>query len=219
MVPGCCGGRAGQVSGDGGDAVREDWDSALNRLLEGVNLDDLSIPLSSETQRVRLTFDAVHDRVADQLRDKVRSERMRRDAVMAIRRQFEESSLVIDEALGLFVATLLEAFHGGGEVRRMPDPRDGRTRTWQVLASRAPGRTGAREPVVSVILSLRGLDALDRGQPALECRTGTPRNPRLVDFVAGSDIRLDIEDAICRAYQDILGTLRFDPIAPDLRDA
>ena len=100
------------MSGDGGDAVREDWDSALNRLLEGVNLDDLSIPLSSETQRVRLTFDAVHDRVADQLRDRVRSERMRRDAVMAIRRQFEESSLVIDEALGLFVATLLEAFHG-----------------------------------------------------------------------------------------------------------
>ncbi len=206
------------MSGEGGDAVREDWDSALNRLLEGVNLDDLSIPLSSETQRLRLTFDAVHDRVADQLRDKVRSERMRRDAVLAIRRQFEESSLVIEAALGLFVATLLEAFHGGGEVRRMPDPRDGRTRTWQVLASRAPGRTETREPVVTVILSLRGLDALDRGQPALECRTGTPRNPRLVDFVAGSDIRLDIEDAICRAYQDILGTLRFDPISPDLRD-
>lgn len=124
------------MSGDGGDAVREDWDSALNRLLEGVNLDDLSIPLSSETQRVRLTFDAVHDRVADQLRDKVRSERMRRDAVMAIRRQFEESSLVIDEALGLFVATLLEAFHGGGEVRAC-----------LILATVVPGHGRCLRPV------------------------------------------------------------------------
>ncbi len=200
----------------GGDAMREDWDAALNRLLEGVNLDDLQIPLASDTPRPRLTFSSVHDRVADQLREKVRSERMRRDAIANVRRQFEECSSVIDQALASFVATLLDAFHGGGEVRRLPDPREVRSRSWHVLAHRAPTRSDVREVVVTVTLGMRGLDALDRGQPALECRAGTPRNPRLVDFVPATEMRADVEDAVCRAYQDILGTLRFDPAATDL---
>jgi hypothetical protein len=63
------------------------------------------------------------------------------------------------------------------------------------------------------MLTMRGMDALDRGQPALECRVSTPRNPRLVDFTVGTDFAGDLEDAICRAYQDILGTLRFEPAA------
>ena len=41
-------------------------------------------------------------------------------------------------------------------------------------------------------------------------------NDALVDFAAGADFRADLEDAICRAYQDILGTLRFDP-SPEAR--
>src|SRR5207244_9113536 len=90
-------------------------------------------------------------------------------------------------------------------------PRDGRSRSWQVLAHRSPGRQDQLEPIVSVTLTMRGMDALDRGQPALECRVSTPRNPRLVDFTVGGDFAGDLEDAICRAYQDILGTLRFDP--------
>lgn len=196
----------------------DDWDSALNRLLEGVNLDDLNIPLSSDAKRIRLTFDGVRDRVADQMREKIRSERLRREAIAAIMRQFDSTSLVIEQSLGQFVGTLLGSFHGGGEVRRLPEPRDGRTRTWQVLAHRAPGRAEGRDPIITVTLGMRGLDALDRGQPSLECRTGTPRNPRLLDFVPGSEIGSDIEDAICRAYQDILGTLRFDPIASDLQN-
>jgi hypothetical protein len=31
-----------------------------------------------------------------------------------------------------------------------------------------------------------------------------------VDFTAGTEFRTDLEDAVCRAYRDILGTLRFD---------
>ena len=204
------------VGETGGDAQREDWDAALNRLLEGVNLDDLQIPLATDSTRSRLTFSSVHDRVADQLREKIRSERLRRDAIANVRRQFEECSVVIDQALASFVSTLLDAFHGGGEVRRLPDPREVRSRSWQVLAHRAPLRSDTREVVVTVTLGMRGLDALDRGQPALECRAGTPRNPRLVDFVPATEMRADIEDAVCRAYQDILGTLRFDPASPDL---
>ena len=69
------------VGETGGDAQREDWDAALNRLLEGVNLDDLQIPLATDSTRSRLTFSSVHDRVADQLREKIRSERLRRDAI------------------------------------------------------------------------------------------------------------------------------------------
>jgi hypothetical protein len=194
-----------------GDGARDDWDSALNRLLEGVNLDDLHIPLSSESARARLTFSTVHAHVADQLREKIRSERIHREAIANVRRQFEECSTVIDEALASFRTTLLDAFHGGGEIHRLPDSREVRSRTWQVLAHRAPLRSDVREVVVTVTLGMRGLDALDRGQPSLECRAGTPRNPRLVDFVPASEMRADVEDAICRAYQDVLGTLRFDP--------
>lgn len=205
------------VGNSGSDAMREDWDSALNRLLEGVNLDDLHIPVTSESARGRLTFSSVHDHVAEQMREKIRSERLRREAIAAVRRQFDACTAVVDEVLASFVATLLDEFHGGGEVRRLPDPRDERSRSWQVHAHRAPVRSDVREVVVTVTLGLRGLDALDRGQPALECRTGTPRNPRLVDFVPAADMRADVEDAVCRAYQDILGTLRFDPVATDLR--
>jgi hypothetical protein len=200
-----------------GDSMREDWDAALNRLLEGVNLDDLQIPLTTTAPRARLTFSSVHDRVAEQMREKIRSERLRRDAIVTVRRQFEECSVVIDQALASFVSTLLDAFHGGGEVRRLPDSREVRSRSWQVLALRAPLRSEVREVVVTVTLGMRGLDALDRGQPTLECRAGTPRNPRLVDFVPAIEMRADVEDAVCRAYQDILGTLRYDPTATDLK--
>ena len=93
------------------------------------------------------------------------------------------------------------------------EPRDGRARTWQVLGFRSPGGTDEREVVVSVMLSKKGVDALDRGQPALECRVSTPRNPRLVDFTVGMSVREEMEDAVCRAYQDILGTLKFEPAA------
>ncbi len=81
------------------------------------------------------------------------------------------------------------------------------------MGAAAPGRSEQREPIVSVLLTMRGMDALDRGQPSLECRVSTPRNPRLVDFTAGADFADDLEDALCRAYQDILGTLRFEPSA------
>lgn len=197
-------------SGKSGD----DWDAAFSRLLEGVNLDELSVPTSSDRRRTRLTFGNVRGLVAEQLREKLRTERLRREASERLSRHFEACSLTVDGALNHFVTALLEAFHGGGAVRRQPDPRDGRSRTWQVLAFRTPGHTSEREPIITVLLAMRGMDALDRGQPALECRVSTPRNPRLVDFVAGLDFAADLEDAVCRAYQDILGTLRFNP-APE----
>ncbi|HXI18598.1 MAG TPA: hypothetical protein VNM48_19715 [Chloroflexota bacterium] len=200
----------GGANNDGGPA-NEDWDAALNRLLEGVNLDELSVPTTSGARRNRLTFDAVRARVAEQLREKLRTERQRRESIERLERQFEAASVTVDQVLAGFGATLLDAFNGGGEAVRLPDARDGRSRTWQVLGYRSPGRTDQREPVVTVLLTKKGVEALDRGQPALECRVSTPRNPRLVDFTAGTDVRDDLEDAVCRAYQDILGTLRFDP--------
>ena len=192
-------------------ATSDDWDTALSRLLEGVNLDDISVPTASGAKRTRLTFDQVKDRVAEQLREKVRSERLRRETIERLERQFEQVSGLVDEVLRQFSDILLGAFNGGGEVVRGNEPRDGRSRSWQVLGFRSPGGTGVREPVVSVLLAKKGVDALDRGQPALECRVSTPRNPRLVDFTVGASVREDLEDAVCRAYQDILGTLKFDP--------
>jgi hypothetical protein len=202
---------SGANGGDGSRARGDDWDAALSRLLEGINLDELSVPTASGERRARLTFGSVRERVAEQLRERLRSERLRREAIARLERQFAESSAVIDRGLHDFVATLLHPFNGGGEVRRLPDPRDGRSRTWQVLGYRSPGRGDQREPVVTVLLAMKGADALDRGQPVLECRVSTPRNPRLVDLTAGTDFRADLEDALCRAYQDVLGTLRFDP--------
>ena len=198
----------------GGGAAGDDWDAALNRLLEGVNLDELAVPTATGERRRRLTFGDVRDRVAEQVRDKIRSERLRRETIARLERQFAACTEQVTRSLDQFVAALLETFHGGGEVRRLPDPRDGRSRTWQVLAYRSPGRADQREAIISVLLAMKGVDALDRGQPALECRVSTPRNPRLVDFVAGTEFEADLEDAVCRAYQDILGTLRFDP-SPD----
>lgn len=201
---------SGANGGEGG-AAGDEWDAALSRLLEGVNLDELTVPTATGERRARLTFSAVRDRVAEQLRDKIRAERQRREAIERLERQFAECSGHVGRALERFVDSLLAAFNGGGEVRQLPDPRDGHSRTWQVLGHRSPARTGEREPVVTVLLTMKGVDALDRGQPALECRVSTPRNPRLVDFTAATDFAGDLEDAICRAYQDILGTLRFDP--------
>ena len=203
---------AGGQNSEGG-AASEDWDAALSRLLEGVNLDDISVPTSTGSKRAKLTFDQVKDRVAEQLREKLRTERLRREAIERLERQFDDVSAMVDEVLGLFAETLLGSFNGGGEVVRGSQPRDGRTQTWQVLGFRSPGGSGVREPVVSVLLAKKGVDALDRGQPALECRVSTPRNPRLVDFTVGAGVREDLEDAVCRAYQDILGTLKFEPAA------
>ena len=194
-------------------ATSDDWDTALSRLLEGVNLDDISVPTASGSKRARLTFDQVKDRVAEQLREKLRSERLRRESIERLERQFEQVSGLVDEVLREFSEVLLGSFNGGGEVVRGNEPRDGRTRSWQVLGFRSPGGSGVREPVVSVLLAKKGVDALDRGQPALECRVSTPRNPRLVDFTVGASVREDLEDGVCRAYQDILGTLKFDPAA------
>jgi hypothetical protein len=201
------------TDGNGGSAG-DDWDTAFSRLLEGVNLDEINVPTAHGGAAARLTFGAVRERVADQLREKLRTERLRREAIERLGRQFGECSVEVDRALGRFVRDLLEPFNGGGELRRLPDPRDGRSRSWQVLAFRSPGKADQREPIVTVLLTMRGMDALDRGQPALECRVSTPRNPRLVDFTAATDFAADLEDALCRAYQDILGTLRFDP-SPD----
>jgi hypothetical protein len=203
---------AGGSNNEGSAA--DEWDAALSRLLEGVNLDELSVPTSSTSKRSKLTFDAVRERVAEQLRDKLRTERLRRESIERLERQFDETSATVDRVLDAFARELLGAFNGGGEVVRLPDPRDQRTRTWHVLGYRSPGRSDQREPVVSVLLAKKGVDALDRGQPALECRVSTPRNPRLVDFTVGTDAQVDLEDAVCRAYQDILGTLRFEP-APE----
>ena len=126
--------------------------------------------------------------VAEQLREKLRSERLRREAIERLQRQFDVGSAVVEAALKDFVETLLASFNGGGEVRRLPDPRDRRSRSWQVLGFRSPGHNEQREPVITVLLTMRGVDALDRGQPALECRVSTPRNPRLVDFTAGDRV-------------------------------
>jgi hypothetical protein len=194
-----------------GSSSGDEWDAAFSRLLEGVNLDELKVPTATDRRAARLTFHNVRERVADQLREKLRSERMRQEAIVRLQRQFEAASDVVDRELHDFQKELLDVFHGGGEVKRLPDPRDGRSRTWQMLALRSPGRPDQREPIATVLLTMRGMDALDRGQPSLECRVSTPRNPRLVDFTAGTDFAADLEDAICRAYQDILGTLRFEP--------
>jgi hypothetical protein len=200
----------GQGSGKDGPSG-DDWDAAFSRLLEGVNLDEIAVPTSSGEKRGKLTFGGVRESVAEQLREKVRSERLRREMIERLQRQFETCGQAVDEVLQEFVGTLLETFHGGGQARRLPESRDGRSRSWQVLGYRSPGRADEQEPVISVQMTMRGVDALDRGQPALECRVSTPRNPRLVDFTAGSEFRADLEDAVCRAYRDILGTLRFAP--------
>jgi hypothetical protein len=196
---------------EGREPAGDDWDAAFSRLLEGVNLGELDIPTTTEQRRARLTFGAVREKVAEQLREKLRSERLRREAIQRLHQQFAECTEIVERELHTFVSELLQYFHGGGEVRRLPDPKDGRSRSWQVLGYRSPGRGGHLEPVVSVLLTMRGVDALERGQPSLECRVSTPRNPRLVDFTVGADFASDLEDAICRAYQDILGTLRFEP--------
>ena len=202
---------SGGNDGGNGKAAGDEWDVAFSRLLEGVDLDELSVPTSSGQRRTRLTFHDVREHVADQLREKLRSERLRREAIERLQSHFAMASEIVGQELQAFAGELLGSFHGGGEVRLLPDPRDSRTRSWQVLGYRSPGRGQEREPIITVALTMRGMDALDRGQPALECRVSTPRNPRLVDFTAGTEFRADLEDAICRAYQDILGTLRFDP--------
>jgi hypothetical protein len=191
----------------------ENWDEALSRLLEGVNLDELSVPTSTGAKRSRLTFSNVRDLVAEQLKEKLRGERLRREAIERLERQFAEQSETVDRVLQTFSDTLLGAFNGGGEVVRLPVPKDERSKSWNVLALRSPGRSDRREPIVTVFLTKKGVDAMDRGQPALECRVSTPRNPRLVDFTVGTDFRAELEDAVCRAYQDIVGTLRFEPAA------
>jgi hypothetical protein len=196
-----------------GGSSGEDWDAAFSRLLEGVDLGELQVPTTGDRRAGRLTFSSLRGRVAEQLREKLRSERLRHEAIARLHQQFDDASVAIDRELQSFVDELLSVFHGGGEVKRLPDAKDGRSRTWQILAHRSPGRQEQLEPIVSVLLTMRGLDALDRGQPSLECRVSTPRNPRLVDFTAGTDFAIDLEDAICRAYQDILGTLRFEPSA------
>ena len=201
---------SGAGGGDGGKSG-DDWDLAFNRLLEGVSLDEINVPTASDQRQRKLTFSGVRDSVAEQLREKVRSERQRRETIERLKQQFEVCSVIADEVLADFVSTLLDTFNGGGESRRLPDPRDGRSRSWQVLARRSPQRNDEREPVITVQITTRGVDALDRGQPALECRVSTARNPRLVDFAAGTEFRADLEDALCRAYRDILGTLRLDP--------
>lgn len=203
----------GDGAGDGGGA-KDDWDAAFSRLLEGVNLDEISVPTALGRDSARFTFGSVRQRVADQLREKLRSERLRREAIERLQRQFDACSTVVEQALPRFVHELLDSFNGGGAVRRLPDPKDARSRSWQVLAYRSPGKQDQREPIVTVLLTMRGMDALDRGQPALECRVSTPRNPRLVDFTAATEFEADLEDGLCRAYQDILGTLRFEP-SPD----
>src|SRR5262245_47028460 len=151
-----------------GGSSGDDWDTAFSRLLEGVNLEELNVPTAGDRQVGRLSFGSVRERVADQLREKLTNERLRREAIERLQRQFEEASRLVDHELGAFVGQLLDVFHGGGEVRRLPDPRDGRSRTWQVLGFRSPGKADQREPIVSVLLTMRGVDALDRGQPALE---------------------------------------------------
>jgi hypothetical protein len=203
----------GAGAGDSGRSG-DDWDLAFNRLLEGVSLDEISVPTASDQRRRKLTFSGVRDSVAEQLREKLRSERQRRETIARLQQQFEVCSTQVDEVLADFVSTLLDTFNGGGESRRLPDPRDGRSRSWQVLARRSPQRNDEPEPVITVQITTRGVEALDRGQPALECRVSTARNPRLVDFAAGLDFRSELEDAVCRAYRDILGTLRLAP-APD----
>ncbi len=70
-----------------------------------------------------------------------------------------------------------------------------------------------------VQLTMKGIDALERGQPVLECRVATPRNQRLADFTVGTEFPAELEDALCRAYQDIVGTLRFDPSVGSAVDA
>src|SRR5919202_925572 len=112
----------------------DDWDAAFSRLLEGVNLDELNVPTAGDRRATRLTFGNLRERVADQLREKLRSERLRREAIERLQRHFEAASQVVDSELRAFVAQLLDVFHGGGEVRRLPDARDTRSRTWQVLA-------------------------------------------------------------------------------------
>lgn len=199
-------------NGEKGDAG-EDWDAALSRLLEDVNLDEVTIPTSSGKRRQRLTFSGVREKVAEQLREKLRSERLRREAIERLHRQFETCGAQTEALLREFTDALLASFNGGGQVTKLPDPRDGRSRSWHVSGYRSPGRNDEREPIVTVTLTLRGTEALDRGQPSLECRVSTPRNPRLVDFTVGSEFGADLEDALCRAYQDILGTLRFEPAA------
>lgn len=204
-------GGTGEANSGGSGAAGDEWDAALNRLLEGVSLDDLSVPTTSGERRARLTFESVREHVAEQLREKLRSERLRREAIERLRDQFAAASSVVEQTLQDFVGTLLAILNGGGDVARLPGSRDGHSHTWQAMGYRSPGRGDQREPVVTVQLTMKGVDALDRGQPALECRVSTPRNPRLADFTAGTDFRGDLEDALCRAYQDILGTLRFDP--------
>src|SRR5687768_17217059 len=103
---------AGGAGGDGG-AASDEWDAALSRLLEGVNLDDISVPTASGSTRAKLTFDQVRERVAEQLREKLRSERMRREAIERLERQFEEVSGTVEEVLRLFAETLLGSFNGG----------------------------------------------------------------------------------------------------------
>ena len=149
-------GQGSENEGPSGD----DWDLAFSRLLEGVSLDEIAVPTSSGELRGKLTFGGVRESVAEQLREKVRSERLRREMIERLQRQFEACSQAIDAGLAEFVRALLETFHGGGEARRLPDSKDGRSRSWQVLGSRSPGRADEREPVLSV-----QLDDARRGRP------------------------------------------------------
>src|SRR5215210_6656972 len=76
----------GAGAGDGG-SPGDDWDAAFSRLLEGVNLDELTVPTSSEQRGAKLTFGSVRQSVAEQLREKLRSERLRREAIDRLQRQ------------------------------------------------------------------------------------------------------------------------------------
>lgn len=190
----------------------EDWDAALQRLLQDVKLDELHVlRTDGAPSRRRLTFDAVREAVAQQLQGKIQAEEQRRRALAHLQMKFREASGQVDDVLARFAATLLGSFHGGGEVQTQAELKG---KTWKVLAARTQtARGGSPDPVITVTLTMRGTDPLDRGTPALECRVSTARNPRLADFTVGEGFPLDLEDAICRAYQDIVGTLRFSPDA------
>jgi len=201
----------------GGPGEGEDLDTALRRLLQDVRLDELHVPVSSgSAERQRLDFETLRETIAAQLRERIERERQRRREAARLRAQLSAAAATTEATLDRFVRTLLDLFHGGGAVHLQQDAhqqqRQDRERTWEVRAWRAATPASAPpEPVIFCTLALRGVDRLDRGQPALECRVGTVRNPRLVDFAAGASFAADLEDALCRAYQDIVGSLRLAP--------
>lgn len=195
-----------------GGRPSDDWDAALRRLLDDVQLGDLHVVRTGEgPARLRLTFEAMREAVAERLRERKQAEEQRRRALIRLQRKFEETTGVVDQMLDRFVSALLDRFHGGGRVDTQAELKG---KSWKILAARTQStRSGALDPVITVTLTMRGTDALDRGAPALEWRVSTARNPRLADFTVAEEFPSDLEDALCRAYQDIVGTMRFAPDA------